>query len=448
MTPSLLSAARSLQNGALSSAALTESCLSAIARENGRLKAFTFVDAAGARYAAAAADARRAQGASLGPLDGIPVAVKSNIAVTNWPHTAGLKFRRDVFASEDAFAVARLRAAGAVLLGATNMDEGALGASGINPWYGNTQNPWRDGYSPGGSSSGSACAVAAGLCIYALGTDTIGSLRIPASFCGCVGLKPSSGWVSLGGVVPVNPRFDHVGPLVRDPGDLRPVMQVLAGWDPHSPTSFPVEPRPARPAELVRNIGFGVGIERDAIDADVIKAYNKGIAAFRAMGAQLVPIDLRHWDLTRVRRAILALCEAEMWRSHREQMTASPSDYSDSLRAFIRFGARLTPEDLMRAEARLTGFRTEWLAQTAPFDAVILPTAACAAFPFGERHPDNTAEFTAIATAAGLPALSVPLPVAGDALPVGLQMIGQAGGDLDLIALATRYVAAAGTAAA
>jgi aspartyl-tRNA(Asn)/glutamyl-tRNA(Gln) amidotransferase subunit A len=442
---SLTEAMAALRRGDCTSTALTEACLAAIARDNGRLNAFVFLDAAGARRAAQAADDRRRRSASLGELDGVPVAIKANIAVAGWPHSAGLRFRRETFADEDAHAVARLRDAGAVLLGSTNMDEGALGATGANPWFGNTQHPARHGYSPGGSSSGSAAAVAAGLCSWALGTDTIGSIRIPAAFCGVTGLKPSTGLVSVRGVVPVHPRFDHVGPLVRAAADLAPALRALAGYDPRCPVSFPWTLQPPKPAGATRQVGFGVGLEREAIAPEVVNVYNLGIAALRRLGVQLTPVDLRRWDLPRVRRAILALCEHEMWRSHGERMTEAPLDYSDPLRAFIRFGGRLGAEDLVRAETRIANFRNDWLALTAPLEAVILPSAACTAYPFAERHPDNTAELTAIATAAGVPALSVPLPVDAGELPVGLQLVGRPGGDLDLIQLAADY---AGTAAA
>jgi hypothetical protein len=182
-------AATSLRRGEFTATDLLEDCLAALARDNPALGAWTFIDAAGARAAALASDRRRATGAALGPLDGLPTGIKANVAVRGWPHTAGLRFRAAEFATADAFAVARLRAAGAVLVGATNMDEGALGAEGMNPWYGTTQNPHRAGHSSGGSSSGSAAAIAARHCTIALGSDTIGSVRIPAAFCGTAGAE-------------------------------------------------------------------------------------------------------------------------------------------------------------------------------------------------------------------------------------------------------------------
>ena len=436
--------ARGLAAGQFSALELVDDCLAAIALENAGLGAWVYVDSGTARESARRSDLRRAAGTSLGPLDGVPVGIKANVAIEDWPCTAGLRFRLDERASTDAFVVQRLRAAGAVLLGSTNMDEGALGAEGANPWYGTTQNPRRPGWSSGGSSSGSGAAVAADHCGFALGTDTIGSIRIPASFCGVIGMKPSHGLISTGGVVPVHLRFDHVGPLVKSAEDLALVLPILAGYDPGSRVSFPLELRPPRPADTHRTIGFGVGFDGLSVKEEVVNAYNRGLAALRGLGAQLVPVDMRRWDLARLRRAILALCEREMWREHGERITARPEDFSDGLRAFIRYGGRLADKDLAAAEQRIAQFQSEWSVQMAPLDAVVLPTVPCPAFPHGERHPHNTAELTAVATGAALPAVSLPLPVPAGELPIGLQLIGHRGGELDLAALAVELEAALG----
>jgi aspartyl-tRNA(Asn)/glutamyl-tRNA(Gln) amidotransferase subunit A len=432
----LVGCAQALASGALTASTLVEECLAAIARDNGALRAWTFVDAASARSAAAESDERRRRGASRGQLDGVPVAVKGNVAVKDWPLTAGLRFRADVRADDDAFVVARLRQAGAVLLGATNMDEGALGAEGANPWYGAIGNPLRSGYSPGGSSGGSAVAVAAHHCIFAIGSDTIGSVRIPAAFCGVVGLKPSHGLLSLRGVVPVHPRFDHVGPLVKRARDLPAVLGALAAYDPASPVSFPLPLAPPRRADAPRTLGYCVGFDGLSVAEEVVLAYNRGLAAMRWLGWQLVPVDLRRWDLPRLRRAILALCEREMWREHGERTTARPEDFSEGLRAFIRFGGKLGAAELAAAEERIAVFHSEWLALMDPLDAVVMPTTPCTAFPHGDRHPYNTADLTAVATGAALPAVSVPLPRSAGAMPAGLQFVGHRGAELDLSAIA------------
>jgi aspartyl-tRNA(Asn)/glutamyl-tRNA(Gln) amidotransferase subunit A len=250
-------------------------------------------------------------------------------------------------------------------------------------------------------------------------------------------LKPSSGLVSLGGVVPVHLRFDHVGPIVQTARDLAVLTTAIAGYDPACRVSFPLQLAAPRTAGAAApTIGYAVGLNDFAIGAEVVAAYNRGIAALRTLGAQLVPLDLRRWDLARVRRAILALCEREMWRIHRQRVVERPEDFSDGLRAFIRYGGKLSDEDLAAAEQRIAAFVVEWQAATEPFEAVVTPTVACTAFPHGERHPHNTADLTAIASATGAPAASVPLPVPPGTLPVGLQLIGRPAWDLRLCQLA------------
>lgn len=422
-----------LQAGTLSSEQVTVQCLQAIAARNTQLCAFTFVDAQNALGAARRSDARRQNGTELGPLDGLPIALKANIAVRGWPLTAGLRYRRSDRASDDASLTQRLRAAGAVLLGQTNMDEGALGAEGLNPWYGSTDNPWRSGWSAGGSSSGSAVSVAAGLVPLALGTDTIGSLRIPASFCGIAALKPTYGLLSVRGIVPVHLRFDHAGPMALRVEELRAALIALAAFDPQNNVSIALELKSARAAGSRVTIAYGVGLDSFQITSDVVAAYNEGLAALRAAGHQLVPIDLSRWDLPRLRRAILTLCEVQMWRVHRQRLNEQADDFSDGLRAFIRYGGKLGADDIHAAELRISQFIADWTRAMAPFDVCVLPTTACASFPQRERHPQNTADLTAIASATGTPALSLPLPSDADALPAGLQLLGPMRSDLELL---------------
>ncbi|MCS6948343.1 MAG: amidase, partial [Steroidobacteraceae bacterium] len=291
LTADATSLSGALQAGAVSSAALTAQCLAHIDAQDPLLGLFTHVAHDEALAAARAADDRRARGRALGPLDGLPVALKANMAVRGWPLTAGLKFRAAERAEADAFVVARLRAAGAVLLGLTNMDEGALGAEGTNPWYRTTHNPLRPLYCAGGSSSGAAAAVAIGACAFALGTDTIGSIRIPAAFCGCVGLKPSFGRLSTRGIVPVHLRFDHVGPLTRTVRDLALVLPLLEGFDAQSSVSVPyADPAAPAVAPVTRRIGYGVGFGAVGVTDAVIADYNRALAALRALGHTLVPV--------------------------------------------------------------------------------------------------------------------------------------------------------------
>jgi Asp-tRNA(Asn)/Glu-tRNA(Gln) amidotransferase A subunit family amidase len=438
-TPDATELAGALTAGLTTSAVLVGDCLDAIAAST--LGAYTHVDRQQSLQLALESDQRRRDGQILGPLDGLPVAIKGNIAVRGWPHSAGLRFRRDDLATDDAFVVARLRAAGAIPIGLTNMDEGALGAEGMNPWYGAIHNPHRHGYSAGGSSSGSGAAVAANLCAFALGTDTIGSVRIPAAFCGCYALKPSYGLVSVGDVVPVHLRFDHVGPMARSARDLGWLLRALAAQDPRCKVSLDTPLRAASRELAGARVGFAVGLEAFNPEPAVLAAFALAVDAARRLGANLVPIDLTRWDVPRLRRAILALCEVQMWRVHGERIAAQPEDYSDGLRAFIRYGGKLNADEVQQAEARIASFHAGWTDSMRALDAVLLPTTACRAFPHGERRPQNTADLTAIASATGLPALAMPVWLRGESLPASVQVIGAHGSDLQLVAFAEQLQA-------
>ena len=221
--------------GKTTSATATNTYLDRIANQNGALNAFITVMADAARQDASASDKRRAEGKALGPLDGIPIALKDNIDVAGVPTTGGIEAYRRSVPEKDADVVRRLREAGAVILGKLNMHEAAHGATTANDAFGYCQNPHKPGFTPGGSSGGSGAALAAGLCAGALGTDTLGSVRIPASFCGIAGLKPTYGLVSTRGVMPLSYALDHVGPMARSCEDLTVMLSVLAGFDADDP---------------------------------------------------------------------------------------------------------------------------------------------------------------------------------------------------------------------
>ncbi|NBU24565.1 MAG: amidase, partial [Gammaproteobacteria bacterium] len=366
---------------------------------------FSHVAEAEARSAAAESGRRLAQGETRSPLEGRSVVLKGNIAVRGWPWLGGLRARHGAIAAEDAAVVTRLRAAGAVLLGQTTQDEGALGAEGI-ALEGLIRNPVAPTRSTGGSSGGSAGALAAGLCDLALGTDTIGSVRIPASLCGIAALKPSYGRVSVRGVLPVHPRFDHVGPMARDIAGVRALLAVITGHDPTCALSVDygdAGTRPPASASLAgRRIGYVIGIDDLAPEPAVIDGYNSAIAALRAAGATLVPVDVRPLELRRTRRAVFALCEHEMWRSHREAMAARPEAYSGRIRALLEYGASLDGAKLRALDGRVTGFQFAWEGLVAGLDACLSPTTPGVAFPHEGPPPDSLADLTVIGTAAAV----------------------------------------------
>ena len=437
MTTALLRAdlsaqSQALAGGKVTSVALTDAALAEIARRNPQLNAFLHLDAEAALRDAAASDARRAAGRARGPLDGLTFALKDNIDAAGMPTTAGMATRRGRVAATDAFVVRRLREAGMVLLGKLNMHEAALGATNANPHYGNCENPLREGITPGGSSGGSAAAVAAGLCALALGTDTMGSVRIPAAYCGVVGFKASWGRVSTGGTVACCFALDHLGPLLRSRRDLNLVMSVLGVYDGDCADARDIAPRPAVPRPW---FVAAADIDELGVTPAVAAAYRDALKALRARGDKVTEIALAGYDFGRARRAGLLAVEADLlvvhaddWRDQRENFSPELARMLD--RAEGQSVAALAAALRTMAQAHIEAAR--WWTTG---DVMLLPCAPQQAFAFEERVPVNQADFTAIANMAGLPALSAPLPVAGGDLPIGLQAIAPYGAEATLLAL-------------
>ncbi len=445
---------RSDQDRMTTSLQRVEHALAAMAASTD-LGLFSHVAAAEALDAAAESTRRLAADAPRSALEGLTVVLKGNIAVRGWPWQGGLRARAGVIAEQDAAIVSRLRAAGAVLLAQTTQDEGALGAEGL-ALDGPIRNPRDRARSAGGSSGGSAGALAADLCDLAIGTDTIGSVRIPAAFCGISALKPSYGRVSVRGVLPVHPRFDHVGPMARDIAGVRALLAVIAGHDGSSALSVDYDDGPhppSRPADAPSlagwRIGYAIGFDDLGPETEVIDGYNATIAALRGAGATLVPVDIRPLGLRRARLAVFALCEHEMWRTHREAMDARPEAYSGRIRGLLEYGASLDDRKLRALDERVTGLQFAWPRLVAGLDACITPTTPGVAFLIDGSPPDGLADLTVIGTAAAVPAVSVPCPTPATAsvasqpaLPVGVQVLTASGADLRALELAAVIEAA------
>jgi aspartyl-tRNA(Asn)/glutamyl-tRNA(Gln) amidotransferase subunit A len=419
-----------LAAGRVTSLALTQATLDAIAARPA-LNAYLHVDAAGALSAAAESDARRAAGLAKGPLDGLTLAVKDNVDVAGMPTTAGMATRRGRIAAVDAFAVARLREAGMVVLGKLNMHEAALGATNDNPHYGRCENPYRAGFTPGGSSGGSASAVAAGLCALALGSDTMGSVRIPAAYCGVVGLKASYGRVSTGGSVACSYALDHIGPLVRAQRDLARVMPALAAFD---PACADARKLPSLPVNLAPRWVVASDIEALGVSPAVASAYRGALQVLRARGDEVCEITLAGYDFGRARRAGLLVVEADLLVEHAQDWARTPEQFSPELTRFMRYGEKQSATAYAGAMRTVAAAHVEVARWFAHGDVMLLPTAPQQAFAFGEPVPANQADLTSIANMAGVPALSVPLPVAEGELPIGLQLIAPLGAEATLIA--------------
>jgi aspartyl-tRNA(Asn)/glutamyl-tRNA(Gln) amidotransferase subunit A len=409
------------------------------------LNLFSHIAADEARSAAAQSAQRRAGHGPVRALEGLLVAVKGNIAVRGWPFEGGLSVRAGMIAEDDAPIIARLRAAGAVLLGQTSMDEGALSADGVSP-DGPIGLPMEPARSTGGSSGGSAGALAAGLCDLALGTDTIGSLRIPAALCGVAALKPSYGRVSTRGVLPVHPRFDHAGPMARRIADLPALLEVIGRYDPLHPLAVDHGDVDHGDDPLAgRRIGFAIGFDELSPAREVIDGYNAALETLRRLGADLLPVDLRPLDLRRTRRAVFALCEHEMWRTHQAGLAGAPERFSPRLRAMLDYGASLPPKRLLELEARVVEMQFAWEARVADLYACVTPTVPVPAFEHAGGPPDTLADLTVIGTAAAVPAASVPCAVAAGALPVGLQVLTPRGRDRRALRVAAQFEAARAT---
>lgn len=394
--------------------ARTEKYLSAIATENPRLNAYVTVTAGLAREQAARSQARLNEGKPLSPIDGWCIAVKDNIDVEGVRTANGLPGGR--IASSDAPVVKRLKRAGAVIVGKTNLHEAALGTTTNNPHWGPTHNPHRQGYTPGGSSGGSGAAVAAGLCDAALGTDTMGSVRLPAAYCGVFGFKPTFDRVPVEGVEPLCWALDHVGPLARSMADIAAVFKVMA--DERKAVCALSAPR------IVRLDVF----EALPLSAPVAEAYARGVAALEDRWGVCPVIAAGRFEPIALRKAALLAIEADAAAIHAGNFDTA----SAALRSMLDYGARMPATKLATALEQMRQGRKSIESLFNGADVIVCPTAPQTAFPLDEPAPPSQADFLGLAVFAGAPAISLPLPVQG--LPVGLQAIAAPGRDADLLA--------------
>ncbi len=415
----------------VSSVEATQFYLNRIATENEALKAFITVTNEIALNQAAEADARRMKDQSLGPLDGIPIALKDNIDVAGVPTTGGIEAYRNSVPANDAEVTSRLREAGAVFLGKLNLHEGAHGATTANEAYGYCQNPHKPGYTPGGSSGGAGAAVAAGLCAGALGSDTLGSVRIPASFCGIAGLKPTYGLVSTRGVMPLAYALDHVGPMARSVEDATTMLQVMAGFDPDDPASRhgPLDFTSALNASMEISdlrIGYFADLNKvsgEAIDPAVSVAYAKSIDALKSKGASLETAFWEGYDPALVRPKALLLIESDLANIHAAMLDKNPDGFTPTFRAGIDFGLAQSAPKLARGLRIIEEVRPAARKLFKTVDALLTPTTPTPTFSFDEEMPKTITTFTAFANYAGCPALSVPMGKTEEGLPLGLQII-------------------------
>jgi len=446
--------ARLLRDREISSFEATRAYLERIERLNPRLNAYISVTAELAEAQARQADSEIGAGSYRGPLHGVPVGIKDLFDVEGVPTTFGSKIlRNSPAAPADAAVVARLKQAGAVILGKQNLHEFAFGITSENPHFGVVRNPWNTACSPGGSSGGTASAVAAGLCAAGMGSDTGASIRAPASFCGVVGLKPTYGRVSRRGALPLAWSLDHAGPLARTVADSALMLQAIAGFDPQDPGSADALV-PDFSAQLDVGVsGLRVGVPRehffDLVEPDVDRLVRDALGVLEGLGARLEEVSLPHTPHAQVAGNVIMSTEAAAW--HATWLRERPRDYGADVLARIRGGQLVRAVDYLAAQQMRTLIQDDFRRAFEHVDVVVVPTVPLVAPPIGHtqeaRGPLHVAP-RAIANRAtvpcnltGMPAISVPCGFS-DGLPVGLQVMGAAFDEARVLRVAAAYEAA------
>src|SRR5438132_6547988 len=443
-----------LANGNISSAALTDAYLEAIRLRESRVRAFLHVDEQGAREQAQAIDARRQRGEAVGALAGMPVAVKDVLCTAGQPTTCGSKILQSFVPPYDAHVITRLKEADAVLIGKTNMDEFAMGSSTENSAYQTTRNPWDLTRIPGGSSGGSAAAVAACEAPLALGSDTGGSIRQPASLCGIVGLKPTYGRVSRFGLVAFASSLDQIGPFAHDVTDAALLLEVIAGHDPRDSTSVN-QPVPAYSKSVdqpLQPLTIGVAKEYfvEGLDAEIEQSIRSALKVYESLGAQIKEVSLPHSPYAIAVYYLVATAEASSNLARYDGVhygyRAKTFDNLIDMYAKSRgegFGKEVKRRVMLGTYALSSGYKDAYYLKAlkvrrlikddfdkafADCDVVMGPTAPTAAFKVGEKSDNPLAMYlsdiyTISCNLAGIAGISIPCGFTKSGLPIGLQIL-------------------------
>ncbi len=453
----------------LSAVELTQAVVARTKAVDGQVRAFNSFDEADALAQAAVSDARRAAGQGRGPLEGIPIGLKDVISVAGQPLTASSKMLANFVSPYDATVTEKLRNAGAICWGRLNLDEFAMGSSTENSAFGATRNPWDLTRVPGGSSGGSAAALAAGEAIATLGSDTGGSIRQPAALCGVVGLKPTYGLVSRYGLIAFASSLDQIGPFARTVEDAAILLGAIVGHDERDSTSFKTD-IPDYRAELTRRKGpWRIGIPKEyfgaGLDPEVAAAVEKAIAFYKSQGCEIKEVSLPHTEYGVGVYYIIATaeCSSNLSRydgiryGHRAKTAKDVVDLYFQSRA-EGFGAEVKRRIILgtyvlssgyydayylRAQKVRTLIRQDFLKAYREVDVLLTPTSPTPAFKAGEKADPLAMYLCDVYTIgvnlAGLPGISVPCGFSSGGLPIGLQLIGQPFHEAELLAIAHVY---------
>jgi len=444
----LSEASQLLARKEISPVELTRACLERIDRIDPLINSFITIVPWIAMEQARRAEAELLNGERRGPLHGIPMALKDLYETAGIQTTAGSRHFSDYVPDKDGVVVQKLHAAGMVLLGKLNLHEIALGVTNENPHYGVCHNPWDFERMPGGSSGGSAAALAAGLCLGSLGSDTGGSIRIPSSLCGVVGLKPTYGRVSLRGIIPLSWNLDHAGPMARSVMDVAHLLQIIAGYDAEDPNCVDVPV-----GDYLTSIEAGIrgwrvallsGEYIDAADSPVLMAVRQAAGVLESLGASIEEIELA--NLSQIAQSNSLMVTSDAAAFHQERVKSGSEDFGIDVLKRLLSGAAYSSTEYILARRTQTLAKRQMEALFKKFDLLILPTTPILAPPMHaldaiERARQLT-RFTAPFNLTGLPALSLPCGFVREGkvdLPVGLQIVAPYWGEVRLLRAAYAY---------
>jgi aspartyl-tRNA(Asn)/glutamyl-tRNA(Gln) amidotransferase subunit A len=447
---SLVRVRDAIATGELSSEAVTLACVEQAQRFDTEYALFITLTPEAALAEARAADSARASGKLLGPLHGVPITLKDNLDTAGLRTTGGAKVFRDRVPTQDATVVTKLKAAGAISLGKTNMHEMALGGTSTNPHYGAVRNPWDASRIPGGSSGGAAAAQSLQIGYAGVGTDSGGSVRMPASLCGLVGLKQTHGLVSLAGCMPTGTwSTDHIGPITRYVADAALMLSVMQGFDARDPDSSRQEAAPCGPLESLQGVTVGLPEHFfwEGLDPQVERICRGSLRLMEEFGARVVPVRLDTIDVLSIARPALM---AEAFIYHEPYLRDHSEDYGEDIRYRLLASQYVQATDYIRATRARRLFVEELSRVLDAVDVLATPTLPVAAPPIGATTveiagrqmpisgPGGSAlsQNTSPANQAGVPAITLPTGCTDTGLPVGLQLMGAAFQDWKLLAIA------------